>query len=116
MDKDDPWDEGDGDALEAEMIDHAGRPRLRRGAARNHAGGGDRRSGSRGSPRPERPDGRTVNEAVAVVDDGDPDIEGELIAEGSLVADDFPAPEESALSIRDDAPGATDHEDPHPVD
>jgi hypothetical protein len=28
--------------------------------------------------------------------------------------DEFASPEEAALSVRDDAPGATDHDDPHP--
>jgi hypothetical protein len=32
------------------------------------------------------------------------------------VTDEFPSPEESALTIRDDVPGATDHEDPHDDD
>ena len=62
----------------------------------------------------ERPEGSTVREAMGLVDDGAPDTEGELVAEGSLEQDDFASPEESAVSVRDDAPGATDHDDPHP--
>ena len=50
------------------------------------------------------------------MDDGIPDIEGQLVSDGSLEEDDFASPEEAALSIRDEAPGATDHDDPHPVD
>jgi hypothetical protein len=50
------------------------------------------------------------------VDDGIPDIEGQLVSDGTLEEDDFVSPEEAALSIRDEAPGATDHDDPHPVD
>ena len=64
----------------------------------------------------ERREGRSVDEAFEVVDDGVPDAEEELVAEGFLVRDDFASPEESALSVRNDAPGATDHDDPHPVD
>lgn len=59
MERDDPWDENDGQDLEAEIM-RADRPF-----------GADRR-------------GTT------------------------------PSPEEAAISVRDDAPGATDHADPHP--
>lgn len=30
--------------------------------------------------------------------------------------DEFASPEEAAMSVRDDAPGATDHDDPQPTD
>jgi hypothetical protein len=43
-------------------------------------------------------------------DDGEPDVVGELSGAGSVEQDEFPSPEEAALSVRDDAP---DHEDPH---
>ena len=57
-----------------------------------------------------------TDEAVGLVDDGIPDIEGQLVSDGTLEEDDIASPEEAALSIRDEAPGATDHDDPHPVD
>lgn len=60
----------------------------------------------------ERPDARTIDEALAVVDDGVPDVEDELVAEGSLKRDEFASPGEAALSVQRDAPGWTDHEDP----
>ena len=60
----------------------------------------------------ERPEGRTVEETVELVGDGDPDEEKDLVADGSVEHDDFVSPEEAALSIRDAAPGATDHEEP----
>ena len=52
--------------------------------------------------------------ALGLEDEGVPDREDELIAEGSVEMDEFASPEEAALSVRDEAPGATDHEDPHP--
>src|SRR5919106_5787065 len=61
----------------------------------------------------EQPDGPTVDEAVGIPDDGVPDEEEELVAEDSIEMDEFTSPEEAALSIRDEAPGATDHDDPH---
>jgi hypothetical protein len=60
----------------------------------------------------ERAEGRTVDEVLTLVDDGAPDLVSELVAEARFVADDFPSAEESALSIRTKAPGATDHNDP----
>jgi len=63
--------------------------------------------------RPERP---TTDEAVEVVDEGPSDEEDELVGEAVIERDEFASPEEAALSIRDGAPGATDHPDPHPAD
>ena len=45
----------------------------------------------------ERPDARTIDETLAVVDDGVPDFEDELVAEESLERDEFASPEEAAL-------------------
>jgi hypothetical protein len=64
----------------------------------------------------ERRDERTVDETIELADDGNPDVEGELVGEGFLVNEDYPSPEESALTIREEAPGATDHEDPDPAE
>jgi hypothetical protein len=114
MDTDDPRDEDDGEELEAEIM-RADRPfgAASRGTTPEEALAGQ---GLDEALARERPDGRTTDEALGIVDDGEPDLEGELVAEGSLERDDYASPEESALSVRDDAPGATDHEDPHPVD
>jgi len=62
----------------------------------------------------ERPDRRTVDAALSVVDDGLFDDEDELVGEAVLGRDEFASPEETAVTVRDRAPGATDHEDPHP--
>jgi hypothetical protein len=114
MERDDPSDEGDGEELEAEILraDHAFGSELS-GTTPEEALAGQ---GLDDALARERPDERTVDETIEVADDGDPDAEGELVGEGFLVKDDFPSPEESALSIREEAPGATDHEDPHPAE
>jgi hypothetical protein len=63
--------------------------------------------------QPERP---VVDEALSVVDEGIVDDESELVGEAVTERDEFASPEEAAMSVRDDAPGATDHDDPHPAD
>jgi len=64
----------------------------------------------------ERPDHPNVDAALSVVDEGASDDEEELVAEAVSERDEFASPEEAALSVRDSAPGATDHDDPHPPD
>jgi hypothetical protein len=62
----------------------------------------------------ERPDRPAVDRAVSLVDDGPTDDEDELVGEAAEGRDEFASPEEAAITVRDRAPGATDHEDPHP--
>ena len=64
----------------------------------------------------ERPDRPTRDTVVSIVDDGVSDDELELIGDAVTEEDPFASPEEAAMSVRDDAPGATDHDDPHPAD
>ena len=64
----------------------------------------------------ERPDPASVDETLSVVDEGMPDEEDELVGETVEQRDEFASPEEAAMSVRDRAPGATDHDDPHPLD
>lgn len=111
---DDPWAADGGDELEAEIM-RANRPfaSTRRGTTAEEAVAGQ---GLEEALARETPEGQTIDEALAIEDDGVPDEEGELVADGSVERDDFVSPEEAALSIRDEAPGATDHEDPHPGD
>jgi hypothetical protein len=111
MDTEDPWDEDDGEELEAEILraDHAFGADLP-GTIQYEALAGV--SLDEALAR-EAPDRAAIDKAVAVVDDRDPDTEDELVAEGSVVMDEYTSPEEAAISIRDDAPGATDHPDPH---
>jgi hypothetical protein len=62
----------------------------------------------------ERPEAESTEEALELVDEEGVDTEEELIGEVVLASDPFAPPEEAALSVTDEAPGATDHEDPHP--
>jgi hypothetical protein len=62
----------------------------------------------------ERPQEPAIDETLEVVDDGAEDDEEELIGDAVVERDEFASPEEAALTVRDDAPGATDHDDPHP--
>jgi hypothetical protein len=64
----------------------------------------------------ERPDRPSIDEALSVVDEGLSDDEDELVGDAVIERDEFTSPEEAALSVRDSAPGATDHDDPHPAD
>lgn len=64
----------------------------------------------------ERPDEPSTEDVVEVVAEEPLDDEDELVGEAVTTQDQFGSPEEAALSVRDDAPGATDHDDPHPVD
>ena len=64
----------------------------------------------------ERPDRSSVDSALSVIDEGLADDEGELVADAVIERDEFASPEEAAMTIRKTAPGATDHDDPHPDD
>jgi hypothetical protein len=61
----------------------------------------------------ERPDTEATDEVLSLVDDGVSDVEGELAGDAVVERDEFASPEEAALSIRENVPGATDHDDPH---
>jgi hypothetical protein len=112
MERDDLWDENDGEELEAEIM-RADRPF-----------GSDRRGTTAEEEvtdlsiddalARERPDVPATDHVVTIEDDGEPDLVGELSGTGSIEQDEFPSPEEAALSVRDEAPGGTDHDDPHP--
>jgi hypothetical protein len=64
----------------------------------------------------ERPDEPRIDAALSVLDEGLTDDEDELVGSAVIERDEFASPEEAALTVRDDAPGATDHDDPHPTD
>jgi hypothetical protein len=64
----------------------------------------------------ERPDRPIVDETLSVVDEGVSDEEDELVGDAVTQRDEFASPEEAAMTVRDSAPGATDHDDPHPPD
>ncbi len=114
MEDQEPRDADEGDELEAEIMqaDHAfGAESVGTTVEEGLAGESlDQRLAE------ERPDLPSVDATLSVVDDGPSDDEGELVAEAIIERDEFASPEEAALSVRDSAPGATDHDDPHPAD
>jgi hypothetical protein len=57
----------------------------------------------------ERPDKLPVEDDLAIEEADVPDDEPELIGEASVEHDPFAAPEEAAMTVRDTAPGGTDH-------
>jgi hypothetical protein len=113
MERDDPWDENDGEELEAEIM-RADRPfeADRRGTTAEEELTDLSIDEALARERPEAP---VTDAAVGLEAEEVPDVEDELVAEGSIEEDEFTSPEEAAISVRDDAPGATDHEDPHPT-
>ena len=110
----DPWDEDGDDELEAEIM-RADRPfgADRRGTTHEEELAGESLDDELAQERPQRP---ATEEAVGLEDDGLVDAEGQLVSDDSVERDAFASPEETALTIRDEVPGATDHEDPHPID
>ena len=118
MRDDDPKAVGDeeveGDALEAEIMGAD-----RAFAAESYGTTAEEAVEGEGLDRAlaqERPERHPTGEAVSVVDEGVSDEEDELVGEAVTASDPAPSPEEAALTVREDAPGATDHEDPHPIE
>jgi hypothetical protein len=113
MEDQEPRDADEGDELEAAIMqtDHAfGAESVGTTTAEEGLEGEslDRRLAE------ERPDRPSVDETLSVIDEGVSDEEDELVGDTATQRDEFASPEEAALSVRDDAPGATDHDDPHP--
>ena len=61
----------------------------------------------------ERPSRPALDSTLALEDEDGPDEEAELVGEGTFEHDPFVSPEEAAITVRDEAPGATDHPDQH---
>ncbi len=114
METEDPWDEDGNDELEAEIM-RADRPfgAELRGTTEREAFAGESLDDELAQERPEKP---ATGEAVGLEGDGIPDVEGQLVSDDSVEEDEFASPEEAALTIGDELPGATDHDDPHPTD
>jgi hypothetical protein len=107
----DEWDDGSGEALE-EAIEHADR------AAGAESYGTTADEQERGEPfdarlAEERTDRPIRDTELGLIDEDGPDDESELVGEAVGERDPFVAPEESAMSVRDEAPGAVDHPDQH---
>ena len=110
-DPDGGWDDGSGEELE-EMIEHA-----------DHALGAESFGTTadeqeRGEPidsrlAEERPSRPILDDELGIIDEDVPDDESEMVAEAVGERDPFVAPEEVAMTVRDEAPGAVDHPDDH---
>ena len=108
-DSDDEWDDGSGQALE-EMIEHADRAR----GAESFGTTADEQE--RGEPidsrlAEERPSRPILEDELGIIDEDVPDDESEMIGEAVGERDPFVAPEEVAMTVREEAPGAVDHPD-----
>jgi hypothetical protein len=107
----DEWDDGSGEVLE-EMIEHADR------ASGAESFGTTADEQERGEPladrlAEERTDRPIRDTDLGLIDEGGPDEEAELVGDAVGERDPFVAPEESAMSVREEAPGAVDHPDDH---
>jgi len=114
MEDQEPRDADDGDELEAEIMqaDHAfGTESV--GTTVEEELAGESLDQHLAEEQPDRP---SVDGTLSVIDEGPTDDEEELVGEAVVERDEFASPEEVALTVRDKAPGATDHDDPHPLD
>lgn len=107
----DEWNDGSGDGLE-EMIEHADR------ASGAESFGTTADEQERGEPfasrlAEERTDRPILDTALGLIDQDVPDDESEMVGEAIGERNPFVAPEESAMSVRDEAPGAVDRPDDH---
>jgi hypothetical protein len=112
MEDEEPRDADDGDELEAAIMqaDHAfGAESV--GTTVEEELAGESLDQHLAEERPDRPN---VDHTLSVVDEGPTDDEEELVGEVVVERDEFASPEETALTERDRAPGATDRDDPHP--
>ena len=109
-----PRDSDEGDALEAAIL---GADRAfgaeSSGTTAEEALEGETLDEQLAEEEPDRPDRSGSDETLSLIDDGLADHEDELVGDGAVERDEFASPEEAALTVRDRAPGATDHDDPH---
>src|SRR2546425_4822281 len=64
----------------------------------------------------ERPSREALDVQVAIEDFDAPDDEKQLVGRASFEHDPFVAPEEAAMTVRETAPGATDHPEEPEID
>jgi hypothetical protein len=108
---DEGWDDGSGQALE-EMIEHADR------ALGTESFGTTADEQERGEPidsrlAEEATDRPLLDTELGIIDEDAPDDESEMVGEAIGERNPFVSPEEAAMSVRDEAPGAVDHPDDH---
>lgn len=58
----------------------------------------------------ERPDRRRNDTELAIEDTDQPDDEAQLVADATIEREAYVAPEESAMTVSDTAPGGVDHD------
>jgi hypothetical protein len=113
MDDIDPRDQDDdeiaSEELEADIMraDHAPGTRFGTTPEEALAGEGLDRALAQEIPEPDRAD-----EDLEIVDEAGPDLEAELVGDEVRGRDPFTPPEDAAMTIVDEAPGATDHAEP----
>jgi len=110
----DEWDDGSGEALE-EMIEHSDR------ASGAESFGTTADEQERGEPidsrlAEERPSRPILDDELGIIDEDVPDDESEMVGEAVGERDPFVAPEEVAMTVREEAPGAVDHPDDYTED
>ena len=66
--------------------------------------------------REERRDKPPLDVQLAIEDVDAPDEEKQMVGRASLEHDPFVAPEEAAMTVRETAPGATDHREEPEID
>jgi hypothetical protein len=108
---DEEWDDGSGQGLE-EMIEHADR------ALGTESFGTTAEEQERGEPIDSRlaeegTDRPILDAELGIIDEDVPDDESEMVGEAIGERNPFVSPEEAAMSVRDEAPGAVDHPDDH---
>jgi hypothetical protein len=110
----DAWDGDDGEELEAEIM-RADRPfgADLRGTTACEALAGDSLDQGLAQELPERP---PVDESLPSATTASRTSRASSSRKARLRRTGSRLPEEAALSVRYEAPGATDHDDPHPVD
>ena len=107
-------EEDPGEELEA-MIEQADRPFASEsfGTTAEEQEEGEPLDERLGEERPEEP---PLDRQLAIEDFDGPDDEKEMVGQASLEHDNFVAPEEAAMTVRDKAPGAVDHPDDDDID
>jgi hypothetical protein len=106
-------DEDPGEELEA-MIEQADRPFASEsfGTTAEEQEEGEPLDQKLAEERQSKP---PFDSTLAIEDFDAPDDEKELVGQASIEHDPFVAPEEAAITVREEAPGAVDHPDQHDV-
>jgi hypothetical protein len=107
-------DEDPGEELEA-MIEQADRPFASEsfGTTAEEQEEGEPLDEKLAEERQSKP---PFDSTLAIEDIDAPDDEAEMVGGATIERDPFVAPEEAAMTVREEAPGAVDHPDQHDVE